>query len=242
MVVSRVFGSPRLTVAARLALVMLILVVLSPALAGAGTSARGELESFFGRAIAIQTEATSLTQAREDVRRLALALFDGRDASRRALGADWDQRTSVERDDFSRTFTDVLAKAYLNIMQARLPLARPPMLRVIAENSTERFAMVRTKVRTRDGRDAQLDYHMTRPDKAWLIRDVVIDGVSLVDNYRAQFAHTRRRSSYAALMELLRTAAGARPRDSMAASATSRRDIAVARNYATAPVTSRQTP
>jgi hypothetical protein len=98
MAATRVVGSPRPPVAARLALVTLTLVVLSPVLAGAGTSARGELESFFGRAIAIQTEATNLTQAREDVRRLALALFDGREASRRALGAEWDQRTSAELD------------------------------------------------------------------------------------------------------------------------------------------------
>jgi len=217
--------------------------VLTPVLAGAGTSARGELENFFGRAIAIQTEATSPTQARDEVHRLARALFDGREASRRALGLDWDQRTSAERDHFTCTFTGVLERAYLTIVQARLPRDRPPTIRVIREDfASERFAVVRTKVRTRDGSDAQMDYRMTRPGKAWLIRDVVIDGVSLVDNYRAQLARTRRRSSYAELVERLRTVAGAPARDSTAASRNSRPAVVVARSRATGSETAPQTP
>ena len=241
MVAIRLFGRSR-PVASRLALVTVTLVVLSPVLAGAGTTARDELEGFFGRAIAIHTEATNATQAREDVRRLALALFDGRGASRRALGAEWDQRTSAERDHFARTFTGLLEKAYLNIVQARLPHDRPPVIRVVSENSTDRLALVRTMVRTRDGSDSRLDYRMTRPDKTWLIRDVVIDGVSLVDNYRAQLARTRRRFSYAELVERLRTVAGAPPRDSIAALPGSPPDIVVARRLATAPEASPQTP
>ena len=53
-----------------------------------------------------------------------------------------------------------------------------------------------------------LDYKMNRPGTAWLIRDVAIDGVSLVENYRAQFARVLRRSSDAELLERLRTVAG----------------------------------
>jgi phospholipid transport system substrate-binding protein len=45
---------------------------------------------------------------------------------------------------------------------------------------------------------------MIRPGKAWLIRDVAIDGVGLVDNYRGQFAQVLRRSSYGELLGRLR--------------------------------------
>jgi phospholipid transport system substrate-binding protein len=239
----RPFDSPRPRGAARLGLATLALVVLSPGLAGAGSSARGALETFFRRAIAIQTEATSATQARDDVRGLTRASFAGLEASRRALGPDWDQRTRAERDDFTRTFTGVLERAYLTIVQARLPRDRPPTIRVIGEDLVgERLAVVRTKVRTRDGSDAQLDYRMTRPDKAWLISDVVIDGVSLVDNYRAQFAHTRRLSPYAELVERLRTAAGTPAREPVAASPRSGPDVLAALRHATGPEIAPQTP
>ncbi len=239
----RPFESPRPPGAARLVLATLVLVVLSPALAGAGTSARGALEDFFRRAIAIQTEATSGTQARDDVRGLARDLFDGREASRRALGPEWGRRTSAERDDFARTFTGVLERAYLTIVQARLPRDRPPTIRVIGEDlASERLAVVRTRVRTREGSDAQLDYRMTRPDKAWLIGDVLIDGVSLVDNYRAQLARARRRSSYAELVERLRAVAGTPARESTAASPGSRPAVGAALSQATRPEIAAQTP
>jgi phospholipid transport system substrate-binding protein len=242
MATMRAFESPRPPGAARLVLATLALVVLSPGLAGAGSSARGELETFFRRAIAIQTEATSATQARDDVRGLAQASFDGREASRRALGPDWDERTSAERDDFARTFTGVLERAYLTIVQARLPRDRPPTIRVLGEDLVgEQLAVVRTKVRTREGSDAELDYRMTRPDTAWLISDVVIDGVSLVDNYRAQFAHSRRRSPYAELMERLRTVAS-RPAESIATSPSSRPDVLATLSHATGPEIAPQTP
>jgi phospholipid transport system substrate-binding protein len=242
MATMRAFESPRPPGAARLVLATLALVVLSPGLAGAGSSARGELETFFRRAIAIQTEATSATQARDDVRGLAQASFDGREASRRALGPDWDERTSAERDDFARTFTGVLERAYLTIVQARLPRDRPPTIRVLGEDLVgEQLAVVRTKVRTREGSDAELDYRMTRPDTAWLISDVVIDGVSLVDNYRAQFAHSRRRSPYPELMERLRTVAS-RPAESIATSPSSRPDVLATLSHATGPEIAPQTP
>ena len=242
MATIRAFDSPRPPGAARLALATLALVVLSPGLSGAGSSARGELENFFRRAIAIQTEATSATQARDDVRGLAQASFDGREASRRALGPDWDERTSAERDDFARTFTGVLERAYLTIVQARLPRDRPPTIRVLGEDLVgEQLAVVRTKVRTREGSDAELDYRMTRPDTAWLISDVVIDGVSLVDNYRAQFAHSRRRSPYVELMARLRTVAS-RPVESNATSPSSRPDVLAAPSLVTGPDIGPQTP
>ncbi len=73
----------------------------------------------------------------------------------------------------------------------------------------ERGALVRTEVQARYGNDMQLDYLMARSGKGWLVRDVVIDGVSLVENYRAQFARILRTASYADLVLRLRTVAGA---------------------------------
>jgi phospholipid transport system substrate-binding protein len=192
--------------------VSLAVIMLSPGLASPVTSPRSELEDFFVRAIAIQTGSTSEKHARDDVRSLAQAMFDGRTASRQALGREWNRRTGAERDEFALAFTGVLERAYVSIVQARLPRDRPPAIRVTGEEmSGERGAVVRTKVQSRDGGDVQLDYKMNRPGKTWLIRDVVIDGVSLVENYRAQFGRVLRRTSYAELLEQLRTAAGPGP-------------------------------
>jgi hypothetical protein len=106
------------------------------------------------------------------------------------------------------------------MVRAQLPRDRPPAIDVIAEDITgERTATVRTRVQAKDSRDVRIDYLMTRPDREWLVHDIVIDGVSLVENYRAQFARVLRASSYAELVERLLTMAGtgepitASPRD-----------------------------
>src|SRR6266849_7148261 len=192
-----------------LAVVTMLAAILISSVSSAEISPRGELEDFFGQVTTILSVATNAKQAREDVRNLARALFDGREAARRALGPDWDRRTGAEREEFIRMFTGVVEHAYLEIVQSRLPRDRPPAMRIVGEDIiAERGAVVRTEVQARYGSDMQLDYLMTRSGKGWLVRDVVIDGVSLVENYRAQFARILRTSSYADLMQRLRTVAG----------------------------------
>jgi outer membrane protein OmpA-like peptidoglycan-associated protein len=188
----------------------MLAVILTSSMSSAETSPRGELEDFFGRVTAVLSVATNAKQARDDVRNLARALFDGRWAARRALGPDWDLRTAAEREEFTRMFTGVVEHAYLELVQGRLPRDRPAAIRIVGEDTiAERGALVRTEVQARYGNDMQLDYLMTRSGKGWLVRDVVIDGVSLVENYRAQFARILRTSSYADLVLRLRTVAGA---------------------------------
>jgi phospholipid transport system substrate-binding protein len=196
-----------------LAVGTMLAVILLSRLSSAETSPRGELQDFFARITAILSAATNAKQARDDVGSLARALFDGRGAARRALGPDWDQRTGAEREEFTRMFTGVVEHAYLEIVQSRMPRDRPPVIRIVDEDiSAERGAVVRTEVQARDGGDIRLDYLMTKSGTAWLVRDVVIDGVSLVENYRAQFGRILSTSSYADLVLRLRTVAGAETR------------------------------
>src|SRR5216683_2928851 len=193
-----------------LAVVTMLAAILISSVSSAATSPRGELEDFFGQVTTILSVATNAKQAREDVRNLARALFDGREAARRALGPDWDRRTGAEREEFIRMFTGVVEHAYLEIVQSRLPRDRPLAIRILGEDTiAERGVVVRTEVQARYGADMQLDYLMTRSGTGWLVRDVVIDGVSLVENYRAQFARILRTSSYADLVLRLRTVVGA---------------------------------
>ena len=66
-----------------LAVGTMLAVILISSVSSAETSPRGELEDFFGQVTAILSVATNAKQAREDVRYLARALFDGREAARR---------------------------------------------------------------------------------------------------------------------------------------------------------------
>jgi len=61
-------------------------------------------------------------------------------------------------------------------------------------------ATVATSVLTRSGGEMAVGYRMLARDGSWKVYDVVVDGVSLIDNYRAQFQKVIARSSYAALV------------------------------------------
>ena len=188
----------------------MLAVMLFSGISSAESSARAQIEEFFRRATAILSESPDANRAREEVRELAHALFDGRRAARNALGAEWDRRSGAEREEFSRIFTAVLERAYVDMVRARLPRNRPPAVHVVAADITgHRTATVRTRVQAKDSSDVRIDYLMTRPDEDWLVHDIVIDGVSLVENYGAQFARVLRTSSYTELVERLLTMAGA---------------------------------
>jgi peptidoglycan-associated lipoprotein len=188
----------------------MLAVMLCSGIASAESSGRAQIEEFFRRATAILSEGTDADRARDEVRVLAHALFDGRRAARSALGGEWEKRSGAEQEEFSRIFTAVLERAYVEMVRARLPRDRPPAVHVVAEGITgHRTATVRTRVQAKDSSDVRIDYLMTRPDAEWLVHDIVIDGVSLVENYGAQFARVLRTSSYAELVERLLTMAGA---------------------------------
>lgn len=183
--------------------ILAVIVVCSVPIAE--SSPREAIEDFYARAISIMSAAASAPQARDDVRDLARGLFDGRRAAQRALGAEWNDRTTAEHDEFAHLFTNALERTWLAMVQARLPRNRPPEIRIVDEQIGDGgAALVRTRVRTRDEDDLPLDYVMSRAGGTWRIHDVVIDGVSLVDNFRAQFARIVRTSSYAELASRLR--------------------------------------
>ena len=57
----------------------------------------------------------------------------------------------------------------------------------LGETVEQDRAVVRTAIGRRGGRQVVLDHDMVHLSKRWMVRDVRIDGISLVTNYRAQF-------------------------------------------------------
>src|SRR5206468_767427 len=120
------------------------------------------------------------SQAQQEIQQLARPLFDVRSAARRVLEPGWNTLSVVQREEFVRLFGDHLLWGYLSLVRGRLSRDRPPTIRLVAEEvgAGGRVALVRTVVRTRDGADVPFDYVMTKAGANWLVRDVVVDGVS----------------------------------------------------------------
>ena len=182
------------------------LVVVGPSHAGAPTDQlRGQVD----RAIAT-LEDPALRQKpdarRAAVRRIAEQIFDFEETARRALGRHWQARTPEERREFVGLFTDLLERTYIS----RIETYSGERVVYAGDTVEGKEATVRTRLVTRDGKEVPIDYRMRRAGERWLVYDVVIEGVSLVANYRSQFNRIIQTSSYQELLSRLRSQDGGR--------------------------------
>src|SRR4051794_14437513 len=138
------------------------------------------------------------------LRRLVGDVVDFRSAAVVALGPEWSVRTGSERDDFTRLFADLLQASVVGSVGARARLDNGLSVTYIGELEDRNGVTVATTVLTRNGSEMAVGYRMAPRDGRWMVHDVVIDGVSLVDNYRAQFERVMARSSYAGLVTEIR--------------------------------------
>jgi phospholipid transport system substrate-binding protein len=139
---------------------------------------------------------------RRAVRKIAEEIFDFGDTARRALGRHWAQRSAAEREEFVKVFTDVFEHAYLS----KVELLQGDRVVYLGDSVEGGVATVKTRLTTKSGSQLDVDYRMQPRGSSgrWLVYDVIIEGVSLVDNYRNQFNSVIQRSSYQELVRRLK--------------------------------------
>jgi len=118
------------------------------------------------------------------------------------LGEHLAVRTETERQEFTQLFGDLFTRAYTRLVVSFLAEAR---IEYGAEEIRDGAASVQTEVVNRRGERLPVVYRLAKSEKGWGLRDVVIDGVSIVKNYRAQFQNIIAASSYENLVKHLRT-------------------------------------
>lgn len=137
---------------------------------------------------------------RAAVRRVAIEIFDVGETARRALGRHWQARTPEERREFLELFADLLERTYIS----KIDYYGGERLRYLSETVDGDHAVVRAKVVTKQGTEVPVEARMLRRGDRWLMYDVLLENLSLVGNYRAQFDQIIRTSSYPELVRRLR--------------------------------------
>ena len=140
-------------------------------------------------------------ERRDTLREITGPLFDWSEMASRALGRHWQPRTEAERQEFVRLFHDLLERSYLSTIERY----NGERVTYGTESVEGDQATIRTQVLNKDGQQLPVDYRMVRRGDRWLVYDVLIEGVSLVANYRAQFDQIIRTGSYEKLVEKLKS-------------------------------------
>ena len=127
----------------------------------------------------------STEEKRAEARKIAVQTFDYTEISRRAMGLHWAKLNPAQQQQFTSLFSDLLFYDYLNKIQASIgDLQR---VQYSAGPSDGKFATVNTIIVTKKQGNIPANYRLHQPAEVWLIYDILIEGVSLVSNYRAQF-------------------------------------------------------
>ena len=144
---------------------------------------------------------TRARDRRAAVRRLADEIFDFNETARRSLGRHWLGRSAAEREEFVRLFGDLLERSYLT----KIEIYGGEKVQYLGDVVDGDTATVKTKIVTKSGTDIPIEYKMLKRTDRWVVYDVVIEGVSLVSNYRTQFNKIIQTSSFQELVKKMKT-------------------------------------
>lgn len=126
--------------------------------------------------------------------------FDFDEITRRSLAIHWKKRTPEEKREFVSLFHNLLEKTYMK----RIEAYEDEEIIYTDEETENGYSSVKIKIVSRKNADALIIFRLHRKNAQWRVYDVVIEGVSLVKNYRTQFSQVIRSKSYDELVRKLR--------------------------------------
>jgi phospholipid transport system substrate-binding protein len=158
----------------------------------------GETRAMMAQAIAIlHNSSMSAEQRRSEVIKLAESKLDFPRMARGSLGSHWAELSAVQRDRFVSLFTGFFEAAYLNKIQDYASL----QIRVTDEKFTGGdYARVDASVIQPGEDDVPISFMLVRRGKDWMVYDVAIENVGMIENYRAQFDRIIRARGISQLM------------------------------------------
>jgi phospholipid transport system substrate-binding protein len=139
-------------------------------------------------------------ERRDKLKEVIYQRFDFTEMAKRSLGSEWRRRSPEEQKEFVKLFTDLLKRAYLDQLESY----NGEKIQYVKETEDNNHAQVDTKIIDNKGREFSVDYRLHNRNGDWKIYDVVIEDISLINNYRAQFNRVLAKSSYEDLVNRMK--------------------------------------
>ena len=139
-------------------------------------------------------------ERRAQLRQVIYPRFDFAEMAKRSLGFHWRRRTPEERREFVEIFTELLERFYLN----HIKTFNDGKFFYTRETQDKNYAEVDTKIITKKGEEFSINYKLHLINGKWKFYDVVIENISIVNNYRSQFHRVITHTSYEELLRRMK--------------------------------------
>lgn len=182
------------------------MVVPSVSKASAQTAgAQPAVKAVLDRAMEIQTKAELQGDANRKerarlIRQLISESFLAEEMARESIGENWDKLSAKQRGEFTSVFKDLFQDSYTRMV---LNFMQKETIEYKGESPSSGGAQVRTVI-MRAAEHIPVDYKMERKNNNWYIRDVDIDGVSIVGAYKDKFRVVIKKDSFDGLMKSMK--------------------------------------
>lgn len=125
---------------------------------------------------------------------------DFAEMAKRALGTHWGRRTAEEQREFVKSFAALLGRSYAD----RIESYTSQNVLYTREIEDRNYAEVDTTIVSDKQEKGSINYKLHSVDKEWKVYDLVIEDVSIINNYRSQFNRVIARSSFEELVRVLK--------------------------------------
>jgi phospholipid transport system substrate-binding protein len=139
-------------------------------------------------------------EKKNSIRNVVDEMIDWEEMSRRSLGIHWQKRTDEEKREFVRLFSRLIEKTYRDKAEDYAG----EKVNYVGEKIDGDYSEVESRILTSKNTEIPVNYKMTRKQGKWWVYDIVIEGVSFVNNYRTQFNSILASSSYPGLVKQLK--------------------------------------
>ncbi len=198
---TRWFFSAR--IGASLVSALLALMIAGSATAGAP---REQIQDAIEKVTATLKDPNFKSEAKkkerlDQLRKVIFPKFDFTEMAKRSLGANWQRRSPDEQREFVKLFTDLIENSYAD----NLASYDGEKVTITSEKQEDKeHAQVDTKIITKKSEEFSVNYRLLQSGNDWKIYDVVIENISIVNNYRSQFNRVIAKSSFEDLMQKMK--------------------------------------
>ncbi len=186
-------------------IILVLAVVLMTALAANAATPKETVETGVNKVIGTLGDPSFKAKSKDDqvaqIGKVIDEIFDFNELSKRTLGREWRKMKPEQRQEFVQLFRELLQGVYADRLLAysdqKVLFEKEIMLK-------KGRAEVQSYLQTSDGTKIPLFYRLTDKSGSWKVYDVIIEGVSMVKNYRTQFRKILAKDSPEKLLEILR--------------------------------------